>query len=352
MRDIGILTFLHNGNYGSTLQAYALQRTLREMGLDCEHIDYRPSRAEKVRNLLSSGNSPRLVLEGMRKRSVTQEQAGDREKRAAINRFYEKRMALSPVCADHAALRAMNDRYARFVCGSDQIWNPVWLNPAYFLDFAARDRTRVAYAASLGVQELPAAGKGAKIARLTEPFAAISLREEEGAALMLRMTGRTCPVMPDPVCLLSAGQWLALAEEAEEPAELRSGSMLCYLLGSRPGYAEEVARIAKETGLSPCVIPVTAEDFRSGLPLLNGLSPEGFLRALSGAELLVTDSFHGLVMATLLKVPVRLLRRDREDDPERKNSRLDHFQRLMRTETPETLRARGRAWLEETLKKA
>ena len=39
MARIGIMTFLHNDNYGSSLQAYALQRVIRTLGYDCEHID-------------------------------------------------------------------------------------------------------------------------------------------------------------------------------------------------------------------------------------------------------------------------------------------------------------------------
>ena len=70
MSRVGILTFLHNDNYGSALQAYALQRVIRELGHECAHLDYAPDRKEKIRNLLRSGNSPKLILEGLRKRSV------------------------------------------------------------------------------------------------------------------------------------------------------------------------------------------------------------------------------------------------------------------------------------------
>ena len=35
MAKVGVITFLHNDNYGSSLQAYALQRTIRDMGHDC-----------------------------------------------------------------------------------------------------------------------------------------------------------------------------------------------------------------------------------------------------------------------------------------------------------------------------
>ena len=81
MSRVGILTFLHNDNYGSALQAYALQRVIRELGHECAHLDYAPDRNEKIRNLLRSGNSPKLILEGLRKRSVKAGQEGARNKR-------------------------------------------------------------------------------------------------------------------------------------------------------------------------------------------------------------------------------------------------------------------------------
>ena len=155
MARVGVMTFLHNENYGSTLQAWALQKTLTDLGYDTEHIDYRPSRAEKLRNLILSGNSPRLVVEGMRKRSVKAARPGAREKAASFDDFYREHMRLSPPCADHAALRKTAKQYDLLLCGSDQIWSPVWLNPAYFLDFAAPRQLRMAYAPSLGVSRMP-----------------------------------------------------------------------------------------------------------------------------------------------------------------------------------------------------
>ena len=71
MARIGIITFLHNDNYGSILQAWALQNAVRSLGYDAEHIDYVPSQTEKMKNLLCSGNSPRLILDGMKKRSAS-----------------------------------------------------------------------------------------------------------------------------------------------------------------------------------------------------------------------------------------------------------------------------------------
>ena len=39
---VGIITFHASHNYGSMLQAYALQQTVLNMGFDCEIINFRP----------------------------------------------------------------------------------------------------------------------------------------------------------------------------------------------------------------------------------------------------------------------------------------------------------------------
>lgn len=41
MKKIGIITFHASHNYGSMLQAYALQQVILGMGYDCEIINFR-----------------------------------------------------------------------------------------------------------------------------------------------------------------------------------------------------------------------------------------------------------------------------------------------------------------------
>ena len=342
---VGIITFLHNENYGSSLQAYALQRVIREMGHDCQHLDYRPDRVEKVRNLIRCGNSWKLVGEGMRKRSVRAEQAGARRKSREIPRFYERRMRLTAPCRNQAELRAASADMDVLVCGSDQIWNPVWLNPAYFLTFAGKGQKKAAYAASLGVKALPAAAKVRMIRKWTEGFSAISVREEEGADLFRQMTGKTVDVMPDPVCLLSRSEW----EEIATPAPAAEPWLLCYFIGQNPGYWEKVRQIERETGMRALVIPVTAESYDQGMPLLEGIGPEAFLGAIRGAGRLCTDSFHGMVFGTIFGVKTEVLRRYRDEDPESKNSRIDAFRRRLETETLDQMREKGRQWIKRII---
>ena len=345
MARIGIMTFLHNDNYGSSLQAYALQRVIRTLGYDCEHIDYRPDRAEKIRNLLGSGNHPKLIIDGLRKRSVKAGQEGARKKSGAIPAFYRECMQLSPVCRNRKELAERAGQYDILLCGSDQIWNPVWLNPAYFLTFAPEGMPKVAYAASLGIRTMPAAGKVRKIRNWTKGFRAVSVREQEGAELLEQMTGIRADVMPDPVCLPERAEWEALAA----PGPAGDSYILCYFIGENDEYAARVKKLQEETGLRVLDIPVNAGSYRSGRELLDGISPREFLGAVRNAAVLCTDSFHGLAFATIFGVKTELIRRYREDDPESKNSRVDHFLRLVNEKGTDRIREEGTAWLRDAL---
>jgi len=353
MKRIGIMTFLHNDNYGSTLQAWALQKAVSEMGHQAEHIDYKPSQAEKIRNLLLSGNSPKLILEGLRKRAVKAVNQGARSKSASFGPFYEQNMRLSPLCADHAALKKQARQYDLLLSGSDQIWSPVWLNPAYFLNFAGR-KPKVAYAPSLGVSRMPNQRKARRIAGLIRSYSAVSVREQEGARLLEPILGRVPPVMPDPVVLQTRESWQALAQRPGR----KHPYLLCYFIGDAPSYWERVALLAQKTGLRVKVIPVTENAYHQPYDLADGLSPQEWLGWLDEAAYICTDSFHGATFASILQRPFSVFRRYKEDDPESKNSRIDNLMRELGLDTEgedipweqvtsrlASMRQRGLEWL-------
>lgn len=295
-------------------------------------MDYAPSPWEKVRNLLQSGNSPRLLLEGLRKREVRAKQAGAQRKAASFQPFYERHMHLSPRCSSHDALKKQATAYDLLLCGSDQIWSPTWLNPAYFLDFAAAGQRKAAYAPSLGVKTLPSPRKQRHIARLLQGFERLSVREAEGRALLQSMLpGVDIPVLPDPVCLLTREEWLDLAQMPHR----KHPFILCYFLGESPAYWTRVKRLAERTGLRVKVIPVTEEAYCQPFDLCEGLSPEEFLGYLAEAAVVCTDSFHGTVFSTLLQKQFEVFRRYREEDPASRNSRIDHLLRTLELDRDE-----------------
>lgn len=325
MTRVGIITFLHNDNYGSLLQAWALQRAVQSLGYEAEHIDYRPCAAEKIRNLARCGNSPALLVDGLRKRAVKARQAEAQAKSAALAAFRQEQLRLSPPCRDHDALARAAAAYDILLAGSDQIWSPVWLNPAYFLDFAHPGQKRVAYAPSLGVAAAPRGRKARMIRALTEPFDRLSVREAEGAAILQGLTGRTADVLPDPVVLPEPAVWRALAD----PPARDKPYLLCYFIGENPAYWSRVADLARESGLAVVVVPVTAQAWQQPYAMAGGLSPQAWVGRIAGAARVVTDSFHGAVFAYMLGTPVTVLRRYQEDDPASKNSRIDQLHRSL-----------------------
>ena len=315
MTRIGMMTFLHNDNYGSILQAWALQQTLTDLGYDAVHIDYAPSKQEKLRNLLLSGNSPKLILEGMRKKNANGKMHG------GFDEFRKANIVTTAPCRDHAALKKAAADFDVLLCGSDQIWSPVWLNPAYFLDFA--DKPKVSCAPSLGVKDMPNAYKRHKIARLVKRFAAVSVREQEGAALIERMTGIAPVVLPDPVMLVPKEKWQSIMDD-HIPQEKY---ILCYFIGDNPAYWETVAAVAQQENCAVRVIPRTEGARNAGYALEEDVPPQRWLGLINGAAHVVTDSFHGATFSAILNKTCTIVRRYREDDPESKNSRIDQMLR-------------------------
>lgn len=319
MTRIGVMTFLHNENYGSILQAWALQQVLLDLGYEARHIDYLPSKKEKLLNLMRSGNSPKLILEGMRKKNAV------RKMHSGFDDFRAEHLRLTAPCADHAALTKAAADFDVLLCGSDQIWSPVWLNPAYFLDFS--DAPKVAYAPSLGVSELPNRVKQRRIARLVKRFAAVSVREAEGAELLRQMAGVDATLLPDPVMLLPKARWQGLMD-ADAPAE---PYVLCYFIGENPQYWAAVRQAAAKANCGVRVIPRTEDARAAGYPLVENVSPQRWLTLLGNAAHVVTDSFHGATFCAILNTPCTIVRRYRDDDPQSKNSRIDQLLRTLDT---------------------
>ena len=135
------------------------------------------------------------------------------------------------------------------------------------------------------------------------------------------------------------------------PPVARGAYLLCYFIGENTAYWETVRQLQTELQLEVLVVPVTAESFSAEYEKLDGLGPEEFLSALHGAAAVCTDSFHCFVFSTIFEKPCTVCRRDREDDPESKNSRLDSFRRELGREGLEGLRNKGIRWLETQLER-
>lgn len=209
---IAILTWLHNGNYGTLLQAYALQRFLRREGYDVSNINYKPSTIEKAKNLIKCHNSFSLFKEKfdgyLSKKQGQPELLCQRNK--AFEQFLSKNFNLTKQYSKPNELTELSGKYDAYICGSDQIWSPMLLNPVYYFNFLSENERRYAYACSFGVSEIPS--KKMKIIReYLEKFVEISVREKTGVKIVKTLIGKNVSMNVDPTLLLEHEEWNELA---------------------------------------------------------------------------------------------------------------------------------------------
>lgn len=292
MKKIAILTWFNRGrNYGQTLQAFALNRTLRRMVHRCTMLSY-------------GRNGPRLTEEEIN--GLT----GDaREQQREFTRFIKEHIDYSPRLREPQDVRRylQEGDFDVALCGSDQIWNFLLTSfePLYMFDFPL-PYPKVAYAPGMMDLDLfPGTGDYPQMPAWLEDFAAVSVRENAGQEIVKKFTGgKVVPeVVLDPTLLLTQEEWL---EEVPLPQVEWENYLFCYMFDMSPGQRELAQRTAREQG---CSAVVYIDALGRGVPAFTEVecvpvkcaSIERFLSLIFYARAVVTDSFHGTVFSILFQ---------------------------------------------------
>ena len=294
----GILTFHHAHHYGAQLQAYALMKAVQKAGAECEVINYvRVDTIEgnrlfrkglSARSLLSNANTL-LNLDKLKKRYSRFESFVYKDMNLS-DKFYES----------YEQLKSDTPEYDVYVCGSDQIWNPLiykenTFDPAFFADFAKSGR-RIAYAPSFGIDSIPE-DRRELLKHYLDTFECLSVREKQGVNIIRDVAGREALTVLDPTLLLNGGDWSTVSEEPPyaEPY------LLCYFITDARKYGSFVQALSEKYKLpvvSLCgsrrVVPQTRHTVLDA-------GPREFLGLFRNASVVCTDSFHGTVFSINFK---------------------------------------------------
>ena len=297
MKTVGVLTVHCSINAGASLQAYALCRTLGDLGCLPLLIDYRPpyftddmdEKKRKAKKPLKKRVAA-ILWRGKLMREHNAYLAFERDCLPKKTRRYD---TLSDLVADPPRADA-------YLCGSDQIWNPrhVRRDGAMFFSFLPPGAgLSASFAASIGQDQLDGADLdflGEHVARIDR----VSVREESAARLLRDLLpGKTIERHIDPTLLLDAPAWRALESDAAE--QVRGDYILYYPLADNP-VTPALLQKAKETfGL-----PVVALSRRIGKEKgvdrqIRHFDPRDFLALIDHAAVVVTNSFHGSVFAVI-----------------------------------------------------
>lgn len=304
MKKVGIITFHASHNYGSMLQAYALQQIILGMGYDCEIINFRSiAQKEQYKPIFMVGTlygkCVRFIIQATYALDIL-------KKHRLFERFLRENLILSS--KEYNTLKDLekeNFNYDYYISGSDQIWNVQAhdFNYAYFLSFV-RSGKRIAYGPSMGPGlSIPIYGNLFKISDLLEKYDAISVREYAGSRYIESLINRHVATVLDPTLLLDPKEYDNLIDKKP----LVKGE---YVFIYSPNFNEKVYEMAYKLGKKYNKMIVLSQGLRTKEEMFKwgrkfkiyvAVGPKEFLNLCKNASIVCCDSFHAVVFSILFK---------------------------------------------------
>ncbi len=278
------VTYTFSTNYGTCLQAYALQTVIEKMNVCGERPSY------LLTPLRKCPGYPKAPEKGIKEFIKARIRTYSRKQFVGFEKKYMKYAPVYPI----AELSKLNDQADVFVCGSDVVWNPYFNRglESYYLDFAKK--YSFSYAASFGQSDIKPE-QFARIGELVSRLDAVSVREKGSADIAKQCTDKPVEITVDPVLLLSQEDWNRVAEKDNRDGRFVFVYSVTHT-GILKGFAEKLSR---QAGIGKVIY----SGGNAGAVARGGISkvfpPQRWLQLIRDAEYVVTDSFHGTAFAAL-----------------------------------------------------
>lgn len=206
MKKIAVITLNGYFNYGNRLQNYALHEALKSLGFDVTTIKNNAKdiqmKAKEKRGILNKLKDKSLKMIYNICKNILSTHLNNKIIKKRINTFkcftMDQIEEIDLMIFDNDIIVSVSSQYDYFVTGSDQVWNPDYLDDSSinFLTFAEKHK-RIVYAPSFGVSEI----KPEYIEDYRQWISGmhrLSVREDDGAKIIKDLTGRDAPVLVDP----------------------------------------------------------------------------------------------------------------------------------------------------------
>lgn len=339
-KNIVLVTWIGNGNFGTSLQSFALHRKLEILGYDVSFLRNFSNEftfKEKVKHILG------LIGIDIQKIKRLKECSKQSLKKKKLDEFITENYHICEAINSSKDLEQLIAKTDVFITGSDQIWNTAYkFNPFYFLDFAGNAK-RIAYASSIGLQDFPTEHKQ-KVKELLSKFSHIGVRENTAVHIVSRLLGRKDIVQVlDPTFLLTSLEWIGISEKANIEIRLPEKYIFCYLIGSNSWYKEQLEKVVVATGIKNVIIIPAAENndfYINGAYIYDGAGPLEFVKLIKNSSFVCTDSFHATAISINLNKNFVEFMRFKDSDKKSQNSRLydvlSHYQLINRIYSDKT----------------
>ena len=305
MKKVAVVNRTNLKNFGSVLQCYALCEVISQMGYESEilweqgnvskNFDFRPVKITKT--LLKLLTHPRLLKSTLKNVKEIKGKPISEDTIQLFEKFVQTHIRQKLMSHKELVNVARSDIYSKFVCGSDQIWcsTTTYVDPLMYLRFAPESK-RIAYAPSIGRDYVPDYNRR-QMKKYIKEIPYVSIREVEGQRLVKELTGRDVPVVLDPTLLIEKEKWDLIKINTVEPKPY----LLCYFLDvPHEKMQRNIEKCAIENNLTIISLGRELEYINNEVKMLApDCGPAEFLGYVSEAEMVVTDSYHGMLFSTI-----------------------------------------------------
>ncbi len=324
MIESATITWIYYKNYGTYLQAYALQRVVEDMGVN-NTIIY--DKGFLLENSIKRSRKSKLILD-LKKLiiNVLQYFKGIRKDFKSKNDFFYRCFADKYLSIDYDSdsFEKIDLKYDLFFCGSDQIWSfYASYNPYFYLAFT--HKPKIAYAPSTGTGVCSDEyKKNVKLA--LEDFSFLSVREMDGKNMLSSFVNKEIEVVLDPTLLLKREKWSQILVPVSY-----DNYIICYLLSYNEAYLNYARKMAKKCQSKLFIFATDNRYVRYADELIIG-GPSEFLSYISKAKFVLTDSFHATIFSILFEKDFLIFKRFVDGEKGDQNARIRNLLLLLHIE--------------------
>lgn len=280
----GIITYTSAQNWGGILQAYALNKYISDLGVDCKLINYRKFDGRWFK--------PRKQLKDILFTLLKYKECKERIK--SYEEFREQYMGLKePTYTSQNELRSLNREFDAFITGSDQLWNcETKINYDFYLDFVEDKKKKLSYGPSFGQDKIPKQFEE-EVARLLKQYDVMSVREKSGQAIVERLIRKKIPVVCDPTFLLAVDQWDLVRNKMVN----ESNYIFIYTTQVSGKVVELVKEYQKQYPNVRVITPYALPGVKAEVK--KNIGPAEFLSYIKNADYVIGTSFHAVVFSLI-----------------------------------------------------
>ena len=348
---IATVTWITYNNYGTELQAYALQQYILGLGIDNMIISDKVIIQEIMKKWQSQTNSrdfftgenanksndkkksncffrkfkyickPNQILKHIYLQIKNQQEIKLKtlymESNKKIEEFKNTYLKISSVY-NREEMKQLNEHFDLFIAGSDQIWSPLDKNfdGFFFLDFVSKPKG--AYAPSLGVSKIPS-NKYNIIKEYLTDYSFCSVREKSSNEELVQTLGIKSEWVCDPTLLFDMLYWNNFFDNIIVP---KKKYILCYFLEDQKWYFDYAQEISKSLGLQLLLIPNLEQHCLKKIVYKKPVGPKEFVALFAYSDFVLTDSYHGTIFSLIFQKQFIHFKRFHDSSVDNQNIRV------------------------------